>query len=100
MAQILIWATDRNGTDPKTSHSCGDIFCIKPDDFIFGSCEVEPKFKIIKIDVDADRLQQFVGSWLNSDSTPYRMSLWRWDLEKNSFIRKSDGKITTIESLK
>jgi len=91
MAQILIWNTDRNGKDIKTSHAIGDMFSIKPDDFIFGSCEVEPMFKVIKIEANTDSLQLFVGSLNNADGSIYRISLWRWDVKENSFIRKSDG---------
>lgn len=92
MCQVLIWDTDPNSSDPKFAHSKGDVFCVRDDDFVFGAEECPPKFKIVKIkDKNKGLFKKYVGAWLNADSTPYRMSLWRYDEVKESFIRKSDG---------
>lgn len=88
--EALVIGQDQLADDPRDSLTRGDVVNLKPDDFVWGDCEVAPMFEVVHFD-GVTLPAYLLESWQNADGTPYRRSLWKWDFDQGGFRRKSDG---------
>lgn len=100
MAKILVKLSDVNADTPKEAWRKGDIISVQVDGFVFGKKECPPHFDIITVDAPVEQLQRFVDKWLNADGSIYRNSLYRWDFDKKTIIRKTDGLKINLKDLR
>lgn len=87
MAEILIMNRD------AINWKLDDIVTIKPDDWKWGSKELDKRhFIIVKLPgISADLIKSYSTAWRDIQNRNIERSLWRYDRTQEKFVNKNTG---------